>query len=74
MKGFIYFVEGHEESEQQARESFQSFDRHGWDVHLRAGITKRTVKSNPEYSRTIIEGSRLHDFKRENRNISRYLF
>lgn len=68
MKGFIYFVEGHEESEQQARESFQSFDRHGWDVHLRAGITKRTVKSNPEYSRTIIEGSRLHDFKRENRN------
>ena len=43
MKGFIYFVEGHEESERQARESFQSFDRHGWDVHLRAGITKRTV-------------------------------
>ena len=68
MKGFIYYVEGHEESYTQAKESLQSFENHKWDVNLRCGITKHTVKSHPEYNRSIIEGSRLHDFKRENVN------
>jgi len=68
MKSFIHYVDGHKESEKQARESFKSFTKRGWDVHLKPGITKHTVKSHPEYNRTIIKGSRLHDFKKENIN------
>lgn len=68
MKGYIYYIEGHKESEKQAQESYTSFKKYKWDVELRPGVTRFTVKQNEEFKRNIIEGSRLHNFKQENTN------
>jgi len=68
MKGYIYYISGHKESEKQANESYTSFKKYGWDVELRPGVTRFTVKENDEFSRDIIKGSRLYNFKEENTN------
>lgn len=68
MKAFIVYVKGHEDSEKQAKESLTSFNKYGWDVQLKPGITKFNVEETEEYKLNIINESRLLNFKTENYN------
>lgn len=67
MRARIVYIKGHEDSEKQAKQAFSSFKLYGWEAKAKAGHTKESIETDLE----IIEGSRLHDFKRENKN--RYL-
>ena len=67
MRARIVYIKGHEESEKQAKQAFNSFKLYGWDAKVKSGNTKDNIKTDLN----IIEGSRLHDFKKENTN--RYL-
>ena len=67
MKGQIVYIKGHSKSVEQAKKSFASFKKRGWDVELVEGITPKTVEQLPEYTHySIIDQSRLHNFKQEN--------
>lgn len=64
MRARVVYIKGHEESEKQARQAFNSFKLYDWDVKVKAGLTKETV--NHTYK--IIEESRLLNFEKENKN------
>ena len=66
MKGYIHYVKGHSQSEQQAAEALASFIKFGWDVSLRAGYTPETLPDS-EYDYKCIEGGRLEGMLREGR-------
>ena len=66
MKTQIVYIKGHDASEKQANEALKSFKKFGWDAHLHEGLTAETVENEPEFNYSIIEGSRLWSFKKDN--------
>lgn len=69
MKAYIVFIKKHIESETQAKEALASFKEHGWDARLIEGLTPKTVEETEEFSEySIVENSRLLNFKTENYN------
>jgi GR25 family glycosyltransferase involved in LPS biosynthesis len=64
MKGRIYYIKGHVESEKQSRESLESFLRFDWDVELTEGVTPETLDKN-DFDVPLIQGGRLESFKKE---------
>src|SRR6056300_503490 len=72
MKSFVIYIKGHKESEKQAAEAIASFERYGWSVELKEGLTPNTVEDIKEYKQySIVKNSRLLNFKEE--NYRRYL-
>ena len=61
MKGVIVYIKGHEASEKQAQDALKSFQKYGWDVELREGITPDTLEES-EYNYPIIMNSRLSSY------------
>ena len=66
IKAQIVYIKGHSESEKQAQECLKSFNNFNWNAHLHEGLTADIIENEPEFNYTIIENSRLHDFKKEN--------
>lgn len=65
MKAFIHYINNHTPSIMQAEQSLKSFGLYsGWEPVLKKGITPKTLKDHPP----IKEGSRLHNFAKENEN------
>jgi len=64
MKSQIVYIKGHAKSEEQANDALKSFQRYNWDVELHEGYTPKTIPDIP----SIVENSRLHNFKEENYN------
>ena len=56
MRARIVYIKGHEDSEKQAKQAFNSFKLYGWEAKAKAGHTKESIETDLE----IIEGSRLH--------------
>jgi hypothetical protein len=44
MKGFIHQVESNDASKAQAKEAYDSFTSHGWDVEIVNGVTPQTLE------------------------------
>jgi len=65
MKGFIHYVASHKGSVEQAKQSYDSFVKHGWDVELVEGITPETLVES-EFDYPLIKGGRLIGFRSEN--------
>ena len=64
MRDRVVYIKDHEDSEKQAKQAFSSFKMYDWDVKVKAGFTKETVK----HTNKIIEESRLLNFEKENKN------
>jgi len=71
MQGFIHYVKDHKDSEKQAKVSFDSFKKHGYDVELKEGITPDTIHNYPKYD--VLAGSRLESFLVNDKNERKHL-
>ena len=60
MKCVVHYVEGNKESEEQAKVAYNSFDKYGYDVTKKQGITPATLSNYDNYK--VLEGSRLQSF------------
>jgi len=65
MKGQIVFIKGHKGSESQAKDAYESFVKHGWDVEMVEGITPSTLDET-EFDYPLIKGGRLYEMKKKN--------
>ena len=69
MKTFIIYVEGHEKSKQYALNCLRSVKDQGYDARLFEGVTPDTLDQYQEHTNyEDLKGSRICDFKRENKN------
>ena len=62
MKGSIIYVKGHEKSEIQAHQAYESFNKHGWNVEMVEGVTPETL-DDKEWDVECIKGGRLIGFQ-----------
>lgn len=62
MKGFIHYIRGHQKSESQAKQAYESFRKYNWNVELVEGITPKTLDES-EFDYSLIEGGRLHGMR-----------
>ena len=46
MRARIVYIKGHEESEKQAKQAFNSFKLYGWDAKVKSGNTKDNIKTD----------------------------
>ena len=61
MRVRVVYVEGNEESEEQANKSLKSWQDHGWEAELWAGYTPDTL-DREKFPWPDMEGGRLESF------------
>lgn len=64
MRGQIVYIKGHGGSESQAKDAYESFVKHGWEVEMVEGITPETLDES-EFDFPLIEGGRLYEMKQK---------
>lgn len=67
MKSFVIYVEGHKDSEKQAKKCKASCIQSGFDTELMAGVTPKTLSEYTNYKDA--KGARIESFKVESKKV-----